>query len=322
MGVAIVLVVALAYFGATQTALFGFSGQTAEKPLQIGWQTAWAENGYVIEPLKNSAILTNNSLDAEFVPFVTGVSMLEPAVSNQLDVIFLGSPVAAILLSKSDDWVIVSKMVIFSNSIMAGKNSGIKDVAGLRGKKIGVPFGSGPYAMVLQALIKNGLDSKKNVTLVNLKPTDFSQALSSGSVDAVAWNPPSRETIEAAGVGYEIYSAPELGVMLVSRELVEKQPDKVKRLVQALKESEFFFAQNQSLVQEWYSKDSSLDLSLVKNISTTDPNFEAKSIDQVNPRISDSEMVPVQERFDIFFNEGVISKRVIFSEHVDQNFVE
>jgi ABC-type nitrate/sulfonate/bicarbonate transport system substrate-binding protein len=315
------VVIGAAFFGAVGTGLFGLS-QAKEVPLKVGWQTAWADNGYIIEPWKNTDILAKHELNAEIVPFVTGMAMLEPAAAKRLDVIFLGTPVTAVLFSKSDDWVIVSRMADFPISIIAGSQTGITDIRSLKGKKIGTPFGSGPYAAVLQALKKNRLDPKTDVTLVNLKPTEFAQALQTGAVDAVAWSSPSKETLEAAGVGKAIYQVNETGVMLVSKDLIKSNPQAVRALVSALKESQFYFIQNQDLVQNWYAKDSSLDLKLVKSIQKVEPNYSAKSIDEINLGISDSEIVPIQERFDLLFKEGVISKPVIFKEHLDFNFLK
>jgi len=316
-----IIVLAVMLIGVNSTGFFGLSN-TNEVPLKVGWQTAWSDNGYIIEPLKNTKILANNDLNMEFVPFVTGVSMLEAAAAKKLDVLFLGTPVAAVLFSKSDDWVIVSRMAAVPNSIIVGTQTGITDINGLKGKKIGVPLGSGPYAAVLQALETNSLDSKKDVIIVNLKPTEFAQALQSGAVDAVAWSAPSKETLEAAGVGKAIYQVQELGVMLVSKDLVKNNPKQVKALISALKESQFFFAQNTDLVMGWYAKDSSIDLKLVKEIQRIEPNYLAKSLNEINLGISDTEIVPTQGRFDLFYREGVISKPVIFKDHLDLNFLK
>jgi len=322
-GVSLLLLVIIVagIFGATATGFFGLA-QTNDAPLRVGWQTSWADNGYIIEPWKNTDILAKNDINAEIVPFVTGMAMLEVAAAKKIDVIFLGTPVTAVLFSKSDDWVVVSRMADFPISIIAGSQTGITSISELKGKKIGTPAGSGPYAALLQALEKNGLDSKTDVTIVNLKPTEFAQALQTGAVDAVVWSSPSKETLEAAGVGKAIYQVNETGVMLVSKDLVKYNPAKVKALISALKEAQFFFIKNTEIVSDWYSKDSSLDLKLVKSIQRVEKNYLANSLNEINMGISESEIVPIQERFDLFYREKVISKQVIFKDHLDLNFVK
>jgi NitT/TauT family transport system substrate-binding protein len=68
---------------------------------------------------------------------------------------------------------------------------GIKTVADLKGKKIGVEKGFVDHLLLLQGLKSAGL-TDKDVKLVDMKTDEAPQSLKSGSVDAVAaWQPNS-----------------------------------------------------------------------------------------------------------------------------------
>jgi NitT/TauT family transport system substrate-binding protein len=68
---------------------------------------------------------------------------------------------------------------------------GIKTMADLKGKKIGVEVGFVDHLLVLQALKSAGM-KEKDVKIVNVKTDDTPNALKSGSVDAIAaWQPNS-----------------------------------------------------------------------------------------------------------------------------------
>ena len=68
----------------------------------------------------------------------------------------------------------------------------IRDVAGLKGKKIGLSgIGSGPYYLVLELLKRHGLTGGKDVTiLVTGTQSSSFGALANGAVDATSLSPP------------------------------------------------------------------------------------------------------------------------------------
>jgi NitT/TauT family transport system substrate-binding protein len=69
----------------------------------------------------------------------------------------------------------------------------IRDVAGLKGKKIGLSgVGSGPYYLVLELLKRQGLAGGRDVTiLVTGTQSSSFGALAGGTVDATSLSPPS-----------------------------------------------------------------------------------------------------------------------------------
>ena len=77
----------------------------------------------------------------------------------------------------------------------------IRDVAGLKGKKIGLSgIGSGPYYLVAELLKRNGLVGAKDVTiLVTGAQSSSFGALTSGAVDATSLSPPFMFKAQDAG---------------------------------------------------------------------------------------------------------------------------
>lgn len=76
-----------------------------------------------------------------------------------------------------------------SDYIAVPKDSSVTSVAQLKGKSIGVPFGSSANGYALNAIEAAGL-TPTTVKLVNLAPAAAQTAFQSGSIDALAlWNP-------------------------------------------------------------------------------------------------------------------------------------
>jgi NitT/TauT family transport system substrate-binding protein len=84
---------------------------------------------------------------------------------------------------------------------------GIKTLAELKGKKIGVEIGFVSHLMLLKALEQNKLD-EKDFTLKNFTTDQTPQALKSGAVDAiVAWQPNSGQALKEVAGSTAIYTS-------------------------------------------------------------------------------------------------------------------
>lgn len=84
--------------------------------------------------------------------------------------------------------------------------SGIADVKGLKGKKIGVEIGFLSHELLMKALQDNGL-TEKDVELVNMPTHQAAQVLASGDVDAiVAWQPHSGMALKASEGSTAVYT--------------------------------------------------------------------------------------------------------------------
>jgi len=84
---------------------------------------------------------------------------------------------------------------------------GIKTMADLKGKKIGVEVGFVDHLLLLNALKANKM-TEKDVKIVNVKTDDTPNALKSGSVDAIgAWQPNSGNALKELPGSTPIYTS-------------------------------------------------------------------------------------------------------------------
>jgi NitT/TauT family transport system substrate-binding protein len=91
--------------------------------------------------------------------------------------------------------------------LQAGKKTGIKNAAQLKGKKIGIThMGSPPFLFASRVLVAQGLNPMKDVEWVTVPGDTMALALDKGLVDAVA-------------------SAEPIGTMLIAKEKVDKVSD-------------------------------------------------------------------------------------------------
>lgn len=118
--------------------------------------------------------------------------------------------------------------------------SDIRDVQGLKGKRVGVSgIGSGPDLLLRELLKKYGLDAGRDVTIMALGPgTARFAALKAGSVESTVLSPPSNFLAEEAGfrelVSFVKEDLVELQSAVVVREgMPQSNPALVERFVRA-----------------------------------------------------------------------------------------
>lgn len=130
--------------------------------------------------------------------FASGATVIQAFGSNSLDLGLLGSAAAARALSAPLNigmkavWV---HDVIGAAESLAVKDPAITTVAGLRGKRIAVPFASTSHYSLLAALTAAGIE--RDVQLINMQPDAIAAAWRGGDIDAAfIWEPTLSELLK------------------------------------------------------------------------------------------------------------------------------
>jgi NitT/TauT family transport system substrate-binding protein/sulfonate transport system substrate-binding protein len=144
-----------------------------------------------------------------------------------------------------------------NNSIVATPASGIKegDVKALKGKKIGLPRGTGAEGYLLGVLAANGMKDS-DVTLVNIAPSNQTTALRQGDVDALAaWEPwGSISSLRVPGA-YRVISGGcdacyDPGTILTTRANIASKAEQLRRFMVAFSEAHQWLRQNYDAAAE------------------------------------------------------------------------
>ncbi|MFJ3670500.1 ABC transporter substrate-binding protein [Streptomyces sp. NPDC090106] len=169
----------------------------------------------------------------KWVKFDSGASVNQAFIGKSLDIAALGSSPFARGVSGSSPipykvaWIL--DVAGENEALVARKDTGITDVAGLKGKKIATPFASTSHYSLLAALDAAGL-AASDVQLIDLQPQPILAAWQRGDIDAAyVWLPTLdelRETGTQLTSSKEIGAAgkPTLDLAVVSDELISRDP--------------------------------------------------------------------------------------------------
>ena len=203
-------------------------------PVRIGYQ----KNGS-LAIIRQRDLLQPAGIAAQWVEFGSGPPMLEALSAGAVDFGATGDTPPIFAQAAGADLLYVGAQPIAgqSEAILVPKDSAIRAVPDLRGKRVAFTKGSSAHAAVLLILTAAGL-TLHDIQPVYLQPSDATAAFRSGAVDAWAiWNPfyavaqlePETRVLvtdEGAGASNSFF--------LAARRFAESQPQTVLALLDTI----------------------------------------------------------------------------------------
>ncbi|MDH5748132.1 MAG: NrtA/SsuA/CpmA family ABC transporter substrate-binding protein [Rhodospirillales bacterium] len=176
-------------------------------------------------------------LDAEAVPFKTGIEVVSAIQSGEIDFASTGHVPLAVLMSKTDKVLTIATAGYNAGSayrMVVPVNSTFKSIEDLKGKVIATKLGSGSYNAFVNYLKAKGLNEKE-FKMKNGGPGAIVAAMQGGSVDAGIWFDPTISLILYKKWGRVLLDfdghATFMGLWIVNRKFAEKNPDAVVRFL-------------------------------------------------------------------------------------------
>ncbi|AXB44678.1 ABC transporter substrate-binding protein [Amycolatopsis albispora] len=158
------------------------------------------QKGGVKSLLTAAGLLDDLPYQIEFSTFTSGPPLLEAASAGAIDIGRVGNtpPIFAAAADAKISVVAAAQAPVFDDALLVPRDSPVQDIAGLKGKTIGVAKGSSAHGQVLYNLRAAGL-STKDVKLSYLQPADAFAAFNQRAIDAWAvWDPYTAQALREA----------------------------------------------------------------------------------------------------------------------------
>jgi sulfonate transport system substrate-binding protein len=165
------------------------NAQGAVKEIRIGYQ----KNGVLVITRQQAALekhFTPQGVEVKWVEFSSGPPMMEAMNVGSVDYGAVGdSPPVFAQAAGAAIVYAAGQPITNGQGILVPKDSPIRIIAELKGKRVGFTKGSSAHNIVVQTLEKAGL-TYADITPVYLTPPDAGPAFGNGSIDAWAiWDP-------------------------------------------------------------------------------------------------------------------------------------
>ncbi|WJN59390.1 aliphatic sulfonate ABC transporter substrate-binding protein [Pseudomonas sp. SO81] len=174
-----------------------------------------------------------------------------------------GSPVKTVYIASRPEWT----------ALAVPKDSPIKTLADLKGKKVAATKGTDPYLFLLRSLHSVGLD-KGDVEIVHLQHPDGRVALERGDVDAWSGLDPHLAASQLQAGSRLLYRNLEFnsyGVLNVSDSFLKEQPQLIGKVIAAYEEARQWTLAHPQQTAELLAKEAKLPLEVAKlQLSRTD----------------------------------------------------
>lgn len=256
---------------------------------EFGWvEEAFAEDDikveFVLSQGSNKALEFLNSGSADFGSTAGAAALMAKAK---------GAPIESVYIYSKPEWT----------ALLTGKDSAIKTVEDLKGKKVAATVGTDPYIFLLRALDEVGL-SAKDIELVNLQHSDGASALTTYQVDAWAGLDPHMARVEVetnANLFYRNVDFNTYGVLNVRSEFAKEYPEQVKKVIEVYEKARKWAIENPDKLAEI----------LVKHAQIS-PEVAKKQLQ----RNDFSDPIPGEKQIEALNAAGVVLQK---SEIIDKN---
>ncbi len=255
--------------------------------IRIGFPSGM--NGQIPVVLDKAGIAAKHHLAAEFTGFQYGPPMMEGLASGQLDAVATSFLPPFTLSSKSPGSIkFIATLGQSSHSLLVPKDSPVKTLADLKGKKIGLSINSESHLDLVVSLKEAGLDPKTTAELVNLQPNELPAALEKGLVDAALIRQPQVLRLEDKLGARAIQTWPFRFTSIIRTQFLVEHPDAVKDYIEALKDAVLFIANDPDKAATWFAESQRLDPEVVKKLAGENPLYSAKSRDDIKIEVDDT----------------------------------
>lgn len=215
--------------------------------VRIGWVFAMANAPVVVAQEKR--FFEEAGLEVELISFTSGPLVHQALAAGQLDMAYIGAPPVYHWFSRGLKSQIVAKVNFGQAAVLANKDSGIKTLADLRGKKLaGVRKGSGMDVLLRGYVLgrEGKLKADKDVQIVPMPSGNMGASMEAGVVDAAfVWEPFASQS-ELRGKSEVIFdmneAVPEYPwyVVMALPDFLRDHRDSVRKVVSAHKRAVAF----------------------------------------------------------------------------------
>lgn len=247
-----------------------FAPPPAPEPLSIAVSDPFGAGLVRIAAVQNYFVAEGLSVTLQ--QHTSGRSALNAALDRKSDMATVGDMPVMLAVSRKQPLSVIATIStsVDSEGILARRDRGIAAAADLRGKTIGVPFGTDAQFLLNVILASSGI-APGEVKLGNFKPEELEAALASGQVDAIAvWDPwlsKSVMNVGAAGLAFYPDKGYSFRFHLAGRsEFVRNHPRTMQKLLRALLRAQRFLEEQTPAARAILMEDARLDPSLFDNV--------------------------------------------------------
>lgn len=294
------------------------SNKKASRELTVGFLPVTCHLTCPVTDYASKTTQTSTNFNSRvFSDFPTVVSALE---AKQVQATFMIVPLAMKLREQGVPVKICYLGHRDGSEIVVAKNSKIRSLLDLKGKKVAVPSLFSNQNFVLHKLMTDYGMSPEDITFVVLPPPDMPTSLAAGAIDGYFVGEPFCAKAELDGIGRVLYYARDIWpnfiscALVVHEDLIKSNPEIVQDLVRGIAQSgawaETHREEAAKLVSPYYRQDEKV----LNYVLTADPH----RVSYINLTPTDEDLQSIQN---MGLKMGLLTKQIPMSDLIDREFL-
>lgn len=274
------------------TALAGCgSGSTDEADMTARIAIVPATTTFHAVVADSEGLYQDSGLDASVTPLANLANAI-PGLGNQHDIVYGTEADAVLAAQQGFDIVVIAGSYRESRDneqvqLLAGKGSGITEVADLAGKRVALPSLAGTiYASMLATLDNAGL-AQDDVTFVEIPFPNMLDQLNSGQADAILSTQPflgaavAQGHVPVSNPFLEVADPTLIGMWLAERTWAEQHADAIAAFRTAMDAAVQWVADNDTDARELLSQELGIPAEVAANLPFPEWTTDVQSADFV-----------------------------------------
>ncbi len=307
----VIFVAVLVAAGLISLLLINFSSQIKDDyVIRVGYKPNSGYQNYFVALTQK--LFEKHGVTVEGTTFQSTNQMLQAIALGQIDATPAGSiEVGARMEQEEPDIMRIYLTLVFHKenaffSVLVPKDSPIKSLADLKGKKVGTLPGSTASAW-FKVCVKSFFDPNE-VEMLQVSPRLQLQALSAGEVDALYTVDPIVTMAQVRGIAEVMVKGPEndyilnpmaTGAGLISKSFMDKKPETARRFIAAMYDAIDFMRSNETQTRQIIAAETKLDVAV------------ADKMDLIGYwKLDETDYDIVQKYLDFLLGSGILDKRI------------
>jgi ABC-type nitrate/sulfonate/bicarbonate transport system substrate-binding protein len=295
-----------------------------EQIVNLGWQVPWATQGQLVMGLKYTNIPKLANVELVYTGFTYGGPLNRAALSGEVDVLLTADQPALVLLSKTDKFRIVARMMYNRVCLYVPPESEIKDLASLKGKRLMGPVGAAAERVAMRAIRDAG------VTLNDLKAGSLDMAQQAAlirtartrkawrGVDALYGFDPLPAIFESNDQARMLHCGKVVSMVLASKQLLDERLFELQHFLRAFALSWAYFAQESHLLNKLFAKESKLDVDdkVLDLAAAIEPNRWVTEPSKIRLTFTREDLQLIDEALEFLVSKGIVKQTYDFKKFI------
>jgi NitT/TauT family transport system substrate-binding protein len=247
----------------------------------------------------------------------------EALISNRMQAAFIVAPLAIALKSQGVPIRIVYLGHRYGSAVVVQKDGPIKTFADMRGRTIAIPSRFSDERLIVFRAMKAWGIKPGEIKMLEMAPPDVAGALAAKAIDAFSMGEPFPSQAEMGGFGRVLFHAREYWpdymscVLVVREDMIEKRPEAVQVLVDAVARSGLWLEKGQA-----YREDAADFVG--RFYYNQNPALLRWALTKPLTRVMYSPLAPRKPDFDLvrdlMIETGVLTQKIAFEDYTDLRF--